>query len=232
MTTQPQPDSAHLRAAIEIAEEVTHHNWKDTDARNTEVARRTFVISRLLSAHFPAPPALTGGDAKLVEELTESADWINEAHTRHVGYFHAETLRQSAQRITALSAQVAELSARFETCSKDSDNFRESEDYHAMCDRLWIEAGKRGIHKSDGRPVDVMLTDRIAELERDKAILDWMEEWHLSLSRLTSPDMGGIRFVGQAFNPVKARGEAGPSYVRIQGQTIRETVRAAMNPNR
>ena len=66
-------------------------------------------------------------------------------------------------------------------------------------------------------------------LRDDKAIIDWMEEWHLSLSRLTSPDMSGIRFVGQAFNPAKARGEAGPSYIRIQGQTIREAIRAAIN---
>lgn len=74
--------------------------------------------------------------------------------------------------------------------------------------------------------------DRIAGLERDKARLDWLEEWHLSLSRLTSPDMSGLRFVGQAYNPAKARGKAGGSYIQIQGSTIRGAIDAAMNRNR
>lgn len=65
-------------------------------------------------------------------------------------------------------------------------------------------------------------------LRADKARLDWLEEWHLSLSRLTAPDMSGLRFVGQAFNPAKMRGEAGSAYIRVQGQTIRAAVDAAM----
>jgi hypothetical protein len=62
----------------------------------------------------------------------------------------------------------------------------------------------------------------------DKEMLDWLERWVLSIARLTSPDMSGIRFAGQAYNPAKERGEAGSSYIPLRGQTIRDLARAAI----
>ncbi len=64
-------------------------------------------------------------------------------------------------------------------------------------------------------------------LREDKERLEWLERYHLSLSRLTSPDMSGLRFVGQCFNPAKERGEGGPSYLKIEGATIRAAIDAA-----
>jgi hypothetical protein len=61
----------------------------------------------------------------------------------------------------------------------------------------------------------------------DSARLDWLEKYLMSLSRLTSPDMSGLRYVGQCSNPAKERGEGGPSYLRIQGATIRAAIDAA-----
>lgn len=69
--------------------------------------------------------------------------------------------------------------------------------------------------------------DAVRELEVDKADLDWLEKYLMSLSNLTAPDMGGLRYVGQARNPAKERGEAGPSFIRVQGPTIRAAIRAA-----
>ena len=66
-----------------------------------------------------------------------------------------------------------------------------------------------------------------ATLRADKERLEWLERYHLSLSRLTSPDMSGLRFVGQCFNPAKERGEGGPSYLKIEGSTIRAAIDAA-----
>jgi hypothetical protein len=61
----------------------------------------------------------------------------------------------------------------------------------------------------------------------DSARLDWLEKYLMSLSRITSPDMSGLRYVGQCSNPAKERGEGGPSYLRIQGATIRAAIDAA-----
>ncbi len=66
------------------------------------------------------------------------------------------------------------------------------------------------------------------KLVADQFRLDWLERHILGISRLTAPDMSGIRFVGQANNPAKDRGEAGPSYIRVQGQTIRSAIDQAM----
>lgn len=64
----------------------------------------------------------------------------------------------------------------------------------SVCDTACMEA-------NDLRAQLATAQVKIAELEQDKADLDWLEEWHLSLSRLTSPDLSGLRFVGQYFNP-------------------------------
>jgi hypothetical protein len=94
-------------------------------------------------------------------------------------------------------------------------------------------------YASDVQDVEQYLLKRLTahpdtgkEDGEDTRRLDWLEKWHLSLSRHTSPDMGGIRFSGQYFNPAKERGEAGPSYLRIQGSTIRAAIDAAQSaPN-
>ena len=70
----------------------------------------------------------------------------------------------------------------------------------------------------------------VAALREDKARLDWLETYLLALSRLTSPDMSGIRFVGQVHNPIKATPDypAGtPTYLKIQGQTVRSAIDSA-----
>ena len=169
--------------------------------------------------HQMTTPSGTPSDAELVAFLQDFAGWelaggdaardSGNAAADKVCRENADRINEAAARITALSAQVAELSDELERTRRNNQT-----------EASLIESLGERAEKAEAR---------IAELERDKAMLDWLEEWALSLSRLTSPDMSGIRFVGQAFNPAKARGEAGPSYIRIQGQTIRKTVEAAMN---
>lgn len=65
-------------------------------------------------------------------------------------------------------------------------------------------------------------------MRTDTELLDFLERYHQSLSRLTAPDMGGLRYVGQIQNPAKERGEAGPTYVFIKGPTIREAIDQAI----
>lgn len=62
----------------------------------------------------------------------------------------------------------------------------------------------------------------------DTERLDWLEKYMMSISRLTAPDMGGLKFVGQSFNPAKELGAAGPSYLHIKGRTLRAAIDAAM----
>jgi hypothetical protein len=76
--------------------------------------------------------------------------------------------------------------------------------------------------------IDAALPSAPSEGPSDKEMLDWLERWVLSIARLTSPDMSGIRFAGQAYNPAKERGEAGSSYIPLRGQTIRDLARAAI----
>ena len=92
------------------------------------------------------------------------------------------------------------------------------------------------VYDKNGQPYEADLVDgeQYRQLERenaalraDKERLDWLERYHLSLSRLTSPDMSGLRFVGQYFNPARERGKGGPSYLKIEGSTIRSAIDAA-----
>lgn len=74
--------------------------------------------------------------------------------------------------------------------------------------------------KADLARLTALADERGKESER----IAFLEKHLLSLSRLTAPDMSGVRFVGQIRNPAKERGEAGPSYLRIQGQTLEQTI--------
>ncbi len=58
----------------------------------------------------------------------------------------------------------------------------------------------------------------------DTERLDFLEKYLMSLSALTAPDMGGLRFVGQIRNPAKERGEAGGSYANLRGRSIRDAI--------
>ena len=106
-TAQPQPDSAHLQAWYDIHDATRLSGYLDKEK----------VLS-VLAKHFPTPPALTGGDAELSEVLLTcdgagrkaKEDALNELLRRYRAEIHDAASRQHESRITALSAQVAELS--------------------------------------------------------------------------------------------------------------------------
>lgn len=104
MTTQPQPGSAHLRAAKELNAAFNLYAWEDSEKE----------CAAILAKHFPAPPALTGGDAGLAACLLAA----NPKGSDKERFMDAFIAKQAAARIAALSAQVAEL-------SKQVDNWRE-----------------------------------------------------------------------------------------------------------
>ena len=123
---------------------------------------------------------------------------------------------------------------------------RRAYEFRLLCEKLERENAKlradlatAAKHPSDEVnakyivPVQLAYTSARAEVDKfraDSVRLDWLEANMISLAPLTAPDMGGIRFSGQYRNPAKERGEAGPSYLRMQGRSLRATIDAALTP--
>ena len=158
MKTQPQPGSAHLRAARELlvclAAGATR--FTEDDAK---------YGAEILAKHFPAAPALTGGDAELRQTLLTcdgagkkaKEDALNELLRIGAAAIHDAASRQHTNRITALSAQVAQ--------EKDHHEFYRGKVSDYMGAEIkWQEAVDR-------------LKSRIAELERDVELL---QRYHIA----------------------------------------------------
>ncbi len=62
----------------------------------------------------------------------------------------------------------------------------------------------------------------------DTEIIDWMEDNLISLSKLSAPDMGGIRFAGQTHNLFRNARRGG--FFRINHRSIRAAIEEAANP--
>lgn len=123
-------------------------------------------------------------------------------------------VRDLERENAALRAQNAWLVATFGNLEDENQKLR-------------AELEAQAVVNGKGGEREAKLLAQVAELRNDKERLDWLERYHLSLSRLTSPDMSGLRFVGQCFNPARERGKGGPSYLKIEGSTIRSAIDAA-----
>lgn len=133
IATGGTPNETHLRAAKELNAAFNLYAWDDSEKE----------CASILARHFPAPPALTGGDEEQLQELYE------------LGEAYAKRGERDGQ-IAALEAQVAELDAE---ASREQDHH---EFYRGkVCAYMGAEIEWQ-------KKVDT-LKARITELERDKA---------------------------------------------------------------
>lgn len=159
MNTVTTPNETHLRAARAYREELEalhERMFAGQEPSRTDAERDALVDSIFIKHALPAASALTGGDADLCFDLAVVS---NEAIAHGLTNAAAVTIRQAAARITALSAQVAELSA-------------EAVSLLEIANRPVGSIGR--IHQYDAKKCCEMMNEqsaRIAELERDKARL-------------------------------------------------------------
>ena len=124
MTT---PNETHLRAALAYRKELealTKRMFSGQEPDRTDAERDALVDSIFIKHAFPASPATTSGtpsDAELVAMLGTEADFLKftDNAPRAERY-----IRKAAARITALSAQVAELERDKAAITKELNHLR------------------------------------------------------------------------------------------------------------
>ncbi len=173
----------------------------------------------------PPTPAIAAADALVATPRTNTACKIYGKVMERLVLLNAsgesdQSLNENLQGLLlALVTTSAALERELIAATKERDEFR---------DELLEERGLVADWENEGQPPPTAPSHVPSLAGGDSARLDWLEKHLMSLQSMTSPDMSGIRYRGQAHNPAKERGEAGPSYIPLKGQTVRQAIDKAI----